>query len=73
MASYQILVRSGIEGTQDLRVSLLDELEHALGEVDALTADHARLVARDLMALVRQRDPGGVFTLDSYVGPRIAA
>ena len=73
MASYQILVRSGVDGTRELRVSLLDECEHALGEVDALTADHARLVARDLMALVRQRDPGGVFVLDSHVGPRIAA
>ncbi len=73
MAAYQIRVRSSVESTHELRVSISDETEGAMGEVDALTADHARLVARDLMTLVRQRDPSGAFVLDSHVGPCTAA
>ena len=72
MAAYQILVRSGAEGTSELRVLLLDEGEHAMGELDALTPEHARMVANDLMALMRHRDPGGAFVLDTHVG-RVAA
>lgn len=68
MAAYQILVRSGVEDTSELRVLLLDEGERAMGELDALNADHARMVAYDLMALMRHRDPGGAFVLDTHVG-----
>lgn len=72
MASYQILVRSGMESTQDLRVLLLDECERAMGELDALNADHARMIAHDLMALVRHRDPGSAFVLDTHIEQRAA-
>lgn len=73
MASYQILVRKVVDDTQGLRVLLLDEGERAMGELDAFNADHARMIARDLMALVRHRDPGGVFVFDTHCEHRAAA
>ncbi len=73
MASYQILVRSDEEHTHGLRVLLLDDCERAMGELDALNADHARMIAHDLMALVRHRDPGGAFVLDTHIGHYAAA
>lgn len=67
MAAYQIQVRSSSNTTQELRVLLFDDCERAMGELDALNGDHARMVARDLMALVRHRDPRSVFILDTHV------
>ena len=73
MASYQILVRSGCDNAQELRVLLLDECERAMGELDAFNADHARMIAHDLMALMRHRDPDGAFVLDTHIEQRAAA
>ena len=73
MASYQILVRRVVDDTQGLRVLLLDECERAMGELDAFNPDHARMIAYDLMALVRHRDPGGAFVLDTHFERRAAA
>lgn len=73
MASYQILVRRVVDNTQELRVLLLDECERAMGELDAFGPDHARMIAHDLMALVRHRDPGGAFVLDTHFECRTAA
>ena len=73
MAAYHISVHSCVESTHELRVMMLDEWEQALGELDALSADHARMIAADLMALMRHRDPKGSFILDTHVETRAAA
>lgn len=72
MAAYHISVRRCVEDTSELRVLLRDDCERAMVELDALNADHARMVAHDLMALVRHRDPVGSFVVDTHVS-RLAA
>ena len=73
MASYQITVRSGVTDTDELRVLLFDGGEEPMVELDALSAAHARLIAHDLMVLMRHRDPVGSFVVDTHVGPALAA
>ena len=72
MAGYQIQVRSCSDSTQEVRVLLFDECECTVGGLDALNRDHARMVARDLMALVRHRDPSSSFVLDTHIGSHAA-
>ena len=73
MASYQISVRNGVTDTDELRVLLFDGGEQPMVELDALSADHARWIAHDLMVLVRHRDPVGSFVVDTHVEPGLAA
>lgn len=73
MASYQISVRNGVGDTDDLRVLLYDGGDEPMVELGALSADHARWIAHDLMALVRHRDPVGSFVVDTHVGAGRAA
>jgi hypothetical protein len=73
MAAYHISVRRCIQSTGDIRVLLLDEERKAVARVDALSIDHARLVAHDLMTLVRQRDPSGAFIFDTHIEPHSLA
>jgi hypothetical protein len=63
MGSYRISVRR--DATEnELSVIVLDEAEHSLAEIGAFSVQHAQLVARDLVSLVRKADPGSAFTLD---------
>ena len=64
MGSYRISVRR--DATDDeLNVIVHDESGRAtLGKLSAFSPEHAALVARDLLRLVRRSDPGSFFTLD---------
>ena len=63
MGSYLISVRrDATEG--ELSVVVHDEAERSLAEIGAFSVEHAHLVARDLVSLVRKVDPGSAFTLD---------
>lgn len=62
MGSYRISVRRDVEQAE-FSVGLHDEACRALARIDALSTLHAKKVARDLISLVRRRDPNGVFTV----------
>jgi hypothetical protein len=64
MGSYRISVRR--DATDDeLDVIVHDDTgRSALGKMSALSHEHAELVARDLLSLLRKSDPGSFFTLD---------
>lgn len=64
MGSYRIYVRQD-DRAEEFRVAIHDETERALAEMGALSEKHAQKVARDLVTLVRRRDPKGDFTLDA--------
>ncbi len=70
MASYHISVRRDLRGTGEIFVLLTDG-KKAVAGLDALNEAHARLVAHDLMTLVRQRDPNGAFVVDTHSESRL--
>lgn len=63
MGSYRISVRRDAT-VDELSVIVHDETERSVGEIGALSVQHAELVARDLLSLVRKADPGSFFTVD---------
>ena len=63
MGSYRISVRRNASD-DDFSVIVHDETERSLGELAAFSTAHVELVARDLVTLVRRKDPGCDFTLD---------
>lgn len=63
MGSYRISVRRD-DAHEEYSVTVHDEAERSLAELNAFNAAHARLVARDLVSLVRKADPAGAFTLE---------
>ncbi|MCB1544755.1 MAG: hypothetical protein H6872_02420 [Methylobacteriaceae bacterium] len=68
MGSYRISVRRDI-ALAEFSVDVDDESCRSLAHVDALSTMHAKKVARDLITLVRRRDPDGVFTVRRDVRP----
>ena len=68
MGSYRISVRRDIT-LSEFSVDVDEEACRSLAHVDALSTMHAKKVARDLITLVRRRDPDGVFTVRRDVRP----
>lgn len=68
MGSYRISVRRDIT-LSEFSVGIHDETCRSLARVDALSTMHAKKVARDLMTLMRRRDPDSVFTIQRDMRP----
>ncbi len=62
MGSYRISVRRD-DAQAEITLRVHDETCRPLARVDALSTLHAKKVARDLITLVRRRDPDGVITV----------
>lgn len=62
MGSYRISMRRNAAHAE-FSVRLHDDSSGPLARVDALNTMHAKKVARDLISLVRGRDPEGVFRI----------
>jgi len=70
MGSYRISVRR--DATQaEFSVRVQDETRRPVARVDALSTLHAKKVARDLITLVRRRDPDSVFTVRREMRPAV--
>jgi hypothetical protein len=65
MGSYRISVRRDVT-RDEFNVMIHDETERSLAAIGALSATHARKVARDLKSLIRKADPDGAFTIDVH-------
>ena len=68
MGSYRISVRRDI-ALAEFSVGVHDESCKSLARVDALSTMHAKKVARDLITLMRRRDPDSVFTIQRDMRP----
>ena len=68
MGSYRISVRRDIT-LSEFSVGIHDDTSRSLARVDALSTMHAKKVVRDLITLMRRRDPDSVFTIQRDMRP----
>lgn len=70
MGSYRISMRRNVAHAE-FSVRVHDDSCRPLARVDALNTMHAKKVARDLISLVRRRDPDGVFLIGRDSRPTV--
>lgn len=64
MTSYRISICSDVHSVGEYSVRLHDETERTRVVAGAFSPRHARLVARDLMDLMRAREPDSAFVFE---------
>lgn len=64
MTSYRISICSDVHSVGEYSVRLHDETERTQVVAGAFSPRHARLVARDLMDLMRAREPDSAFVFE---------
>ena len=70
MAAYTVTTIRTRECAEPFHVVVQDERDEAVAELDAMTPDHARMVANALVILLPKLDPGRSVVLDASIAGR---